>query len=80
MLFVLALCRSGEKRGRGLGGGGGEAGGGGWCWTVRNSRGQTPSTRTSLRRSAPLHATRRHGGAHLLVLYHSALLKENYCS
>lgn len=42
--------------------------------------GVNPSTHTSPHHSAPLNATRRHGEAHLLVLYHSALLKENYRS
>lgn len=55
----------------------------GWGGLVldrQEQQGLNPSTHTSPHHSAPLNATRRHGEAHLLVLYHSALLKENYCS
>ena len=70
----------GEKRGGGSGGGGG---GGGWLGVgvgQTGTAGVNPSTHTSPQHSAALNATHGHGEAHLLVLYHSALLKENYCS
>lgn len=55
-------------------------------WVVGVGVGQTgtvgvnPSTDTTPHHSAALNATRRHGEAHLFVLYRSALLKENDCS
>lgn len=79
-----------EEEEAGVGGGGEEGGevGGRWWWWWGVGRTETagvnPSTHThthtSSQQSAPLSTTYGNWKAHLLVPYHSTLLRENYCS